>query len=468
MSEESTSDLIVETYKKLKPHNVFLVLALVAGVSLVFITGPFQANDEVTHFRRAYQISQGQIISKKQGDWVGGYLPKTVDTANVPFDEVLYHPEIRINREALSEKLREPLNPEEQTFSHFLMPAVYAPTLYIPQAVGIAIGRFAGLSALRTLYFGRLFNVLWYVAIVYAAIRITPVLNWLFMLVGLLPMNIALAASLSADASINASAILLIALVMRITLENRSPIQEWHRVVLIVLCVFLAFGKQVYFPLTWLVFLIPAKKFSSVRGKLVFCFAVVGASLLASLFWSAVTKGLFVTFIRGNAPEQIKYLASHPFIFPKIMYESISEQWQTCSFSWIGLLGFLDTWLPKWIYWSYPFVLILAALLDKGQAGRLGWYEKIWIACIILSVFILIDLSLYIIWTPPGADTVHGVQGRYILPLVIPVLFILYGHNLFELPDMSWGPLACTGYSIAVLIATCLTVYARFYGSPAG
>jgi uncharacterized membrane protein len=160
----------------------------------------------------------------------------------------------------------------------------------------------------------------------------------------------------------------------------------------------------------------------------------------------------------------MEYLRNNPFVFPKIMYESISEQWQTCTFAWIGLLGFLDTWLPKWIYWSYPFVLILAAFLDRGQAAPLSWPQKIWIACIIFAVFILIDLSLYLIWTPPGAETVHGVQGRYFLPLVIPLLFIFYGHNLFKLPDVPWGPIVCTGYSFAVLGATCLTVYARFYG----
>ncbi|MHC4555045.1 MAG: DUF2142 domain-containing protein [Planctomycetota bacterium] len=141
-------------------------------------------------------------------------------------------------------------------------------------------------------------------------------------------------------------------------------------------------------------------------------------------------------------------------------------RWNECSFAWIGVLGFLDTWLPKWIYWSYPFVLILAALLDKGRANRLGWLQKIWIVCIVIQVYLLIDLSLYLIWTPPGADTIHGVQGRYFLPLVMPVLLILYNHGL-KLPELPFTKLAATGYSIAVLMATCLSVYARYY-APVG
>lgn len=72
----------------LRPERVFVFLTLAAGLCLVFMTGPFQANDEITHFRRAHQISQGQLIASRQGQLVGGYIPEAVDAANVPFDEV--------------------------------------------------------------------------------------------------------------------------------------------------------------------------------------------------------------------------------------------------------------------------------------------------------------------------------------------------------------------------------------------
>ena len=463
MVEKSSSDFFAWTEQNFKPEVVFVILALIAGGCLIIVTGPFQANDEVTHFRRAYQISQGQMVASRRGNSVGGYIPKSIATANLPFDNVSGNSEIRINRQSLFDKLHEPFDSEQQCFSHFLMPAVYSPTLYIPQVIGITIGRFCGLSAMGMMYSGRIVNLLCWIVVVFIAIRVAPVFNWAFMLTALLPMNLALASSLSADASTNAVTLLLVALVLRLTLVDDSSFRGFQRVMIAALCVFLSLAKEVYFPLTGLIFLIPVARFDRLRNKLLFSGIVIGMALVAAMFWSAMIKGLFVTFIRGNVPEQMDFLLRNPWVFPKIAIDSIGDQWNECSFAWIGVLGFLDTWLPKWIYWSYPFVLILAALLDKGQAARLGWPQKIWIVCIIIAVYLLIDLSLYLVWTPPGADTIHGVQGRYFLPLVIPVLLILYGHGL-KLPKLPWAKLAATGYSITVLVATCLTVYARYYG----
>jgi uncharacterized membrane protein len=466
MTEKPLRDFSKWAEKKFKPEVVFVILALAAGMCLTVTTGPFQANDEVDHFRRAYQISQGQVVASRQGNSVGGYIPRDIATANLPFDSVIGNAEIRIDTQALSEKLHEPFETHPQCFSHFLMPAVYSPTLYIPQAIGISIGRLCGLSAMGMMYSGRMLNLLFWIGLCYTAIRTVPVFNWAFLLVALLPMNLALAASLSGDATTNASALLLVALILRLTLVDNGQVNPWIKGVIVGLCIFLSLAKQAYFPLTGLVILIPSSRFVRLRNKWLYCGFCIGISLAAALLWSETTKGLFVTFIRGNLPEQVDFLFGNPWAFPKIAIDSIGDQWNECSFAWIGVLGFLDTWLPKWIYWSYPFVLILAALLDKGRANRLGWLQKIWIVCIVIQVYLLIDLSLYLIWTPPGADTIHGVQGRYFLPLVMPVLLILYNHGL-KLPELPFTKLAATGYSIAVLMATCLSVYARYY-APVG
>jgi uncharacterized membrane protein len=463
MVKKFSSDFLTWTERKFKPEVVFVIIALIAGGCLIVATGPFQVNDEVDHFRRAYQVYQGQVVASRQGNSVGGYIPRDIATANLLFDSVIGNAEIRIDTQALSEKLHEPFETTPQCFSHFLMPAVYSPTLYIPQAIGISIGRLWGLSAIGMMYSGRVMNLICWIVVIFLAMRMVPVFNWTFLLVALLPMNLALAASLSADASANAMALLLVALVLRLTLVDDGRFNRWTKGVVVGLCIFLSLAKQAYFPLTGLVILIPSSRFGGLRNKMLYCGVCLGISLAAALLWSAATKGLFVTFYGGNLPEQMDFLFGNPWGFPKIVIDSIGAHWNECSFAWIGVLGFLDTWLPKWIYWSYPFVLILAALQDKGRAKRLGWLKKIWIVCIVMQVYLLIDLSLYLIWTPPGADKVHGVQGRYFLPLVIPVLLILYNHGL-KLPKLPGAKLAAIAYSITVLIATCLTVYARYYG----
>ncbi|MBL4577677.1 MAG: DUF2142 domain-containing protein, partial [Flavobacteriales bacterium] len=62
-----------------QPHHVFLVLALIYGLSFLIVTPPFQVPDERNHFLKAYQISTGQLRGVKDMDRVGGYVPAALD-----------------------------------------------------------------------------------------------------------------------------------------------------------------------------------------------------------------------------------------------------------------------------------------------------------------------------------------------------------------------------------------------------
>jgi uncharacterized membrane protein len=54
---------------------VFMVLALAAGLYMVFVTGPFQTPDEHAHFFRASQIAGGELFAVRVGKKVGGWMP---------------------------------------------------------------------------------------------------------------------------------------------------------------------------------------------------------------------------------------------------------------------------------------------------------------------------------------------------------------------------------------------------------
>ncbi len=49
----------------MKSEHVFLILGLLFGLAFVFVTPPFQVPDEYNHFFRAYEISQGKLLSQK-------------------------------------------------------------------------------------------------------------------------------------------------------------------------------------------------------------------------------------------------------------------------------------------------------------------------------------------------------------------------------------------------------------------
>ena len=78
--------------------------------------------------------------------------------------------------------------------------------------------------------------------------------------------------------------------------------------------------------------------------------------------------------------------------------------------------------------------------------------------------FLLIYLSMYLTWTVPGASAVTGVQSRYFLPLLVPMMVALLYNQRLKLRLGYWGPLAVGLYLCVVWTVTCSTVWARFYG----
>ena len=58
------------------PANAFLVIAAVVGLAFCVITPPFQVPDEVVHFYRAYQISEGHLIARPVKGGYGNLVPQ--------------------------------------------------------------------------------------------------------------------------------------------------------------------------------------------------------------------------------------------------------------------------------------------------------------------------------------------------------------------------------------------------------
>ncbi|MHC5001173.1 MAG: DUF2142 domain-containing protein [Planctomycetota bacterium] len=450
--------------KYLKPQIVFLVLALTAGLAMVFVNAPFQVPDEGAHFWRAYHVSQGDWTSSRKGDVVGGEIPKSVAAIIQKYDYLIGHPEMRVDRDAFGADLNRPFEGNTIIFKDFFTQALYAPTVYLPQAIGIALGRLCGLSALKMMYAGRISALLCWIAIIFMAIRIVPIYKWVFVLIALIPRSLSLAASLSADGPTNAMALLLTAVLMREIFGKEAGLKTMDAILILLLSLLLSMAKQVYLPLVGLVLLIPAEKFNGMQKKLFFCGLVLGAAVLATALWSMTIRDFYRPWNDANAPEQMALILARPWIFPVIAVNSFLEHWRSMFFSFIGVLGFLDVWLPKWIYRSYPFILLGMALFDAGCGKPIRWFQRGWILVLLICSFMLIELSMYLVWTKPGADLVNGVHGRYFIALAIPALLALFYNQRLKLPMRRLMPLALGLYLCAVLAASCWSVYVRYYG----
>lgn len=463
-SENSKLYSETESFWQLKPEVVFAVLAIVFGLTLAIVNAPFQAPDEGAHFMRAYHVSQGNLMTSRRGDSVGGWIPKSVANAPARYEYLIGHPELRLKFEQLTTDLTVSLDQENKAFFDFFTMALYAPIVYFPQAVGIIMARGCGLSPLQMMYIGRISTLLCWIAVLFVAIRIVPLFKWAFVLLALMPRSLFQASSLSADGPTNALSMLLTALMLRAIFTKQLNLGTWEALFILLTSVLLSMAKQVYLPLVGLVLLIPEGRFNGWRNKIIFCGIVLGAAVLASGLWSMAIRDFYRPWKEANAPEQMSLLMARPWIFPVIAVKSFLVTWKSLAFSLVGVLGFLDVWLPKWIYYTYPILLVTAAVFDSTCKKTLGWLPRGWILLICMCIFLLFELSMYLIWTRPGAPLVEGVHGRYFLPLVIPVLLAMFYNRRLNLPETRWWQGVVGVFTLLVLMTSCWVVWVRYYG----
>jgi uncharacterized membrane protein len=153
---------------------VYLALALAFGGALLALTPPFQVPDEEGHFRRAFQLSEGHVIARKEGNVTGDLLPRGVESLWDRFVRLRARPEQKTSAAEIREAGAVTLEPSERAFVGFSNTAIHPPLTYLPQATGVALARLFSPSALVAFYAGRLFNLLAAAAVTCCAIRRAP------------------------------------------------------------------------------------------------------------------------------------------------------------------------------------------------------------------------------------------------------------------------------------------------------
>ncbi|MDD5687668.1 MAG: DUF2142 domain-containing protein [Elusimicrobia bacterium] len=442
-------------------EKIFLIISAIFGLLFVFITPPFQTPDEPAHFYRAYQISELKVISQKQEEKAGGYLPKSLKIivdktiGNVPF-----HPEnkVIINEVLLSSKI--PLDSKEKEFVEFPNTIRYSPVAYFPQAFGISIGRLFNFSSLMLMYAGRFFNLFIWVLLVYFAIKIIPISKYVLFLLALMPMSIFLSASLSADTFTNGISFLLIAICFQYALGENNKVGAAGIFVLFLLSLILALTKQIYFLLAILFLLIPVKKIGN-KTKYFLVFTVLLVLCLSVIAgWYVLIKDTMVPLKTDiSISGQILFVLNNPTAFLEAAVKTLSSKKYISHF--VGQLGWLDTDMSWFFLLSYFFMLIFVSLTDIRENIKLSLNHKVIIFLVFMLNVFFICLSQYITWTPVGRGRIQGLQGRYFIS--ISLLFFMLLYNTKMRISSKWRNPAIICFSLLSLIYTIIIIVKRYY-----
>ena len=264
--------------KNFRIENSYLILAIFIYGLFIILFPLFTAHDELYHWFRAYEISEGKLLSGIHDNRPQSSMPTSVgEIYNTENQYINY----RTTANALSVE-----ESNNTTLYDMRTVAIYSPVQYIPQSLGILVAKNFTDKTLIMAYCGRLFNALLSIALIYIAIKIIPIGKRVICTIAFLPIAIEGFTSLSADAITISAALLLLAYILKLRYDPKVEVVRKKDCFIIILLSFvIALCKIVYLPLVLMCFLIPKEKFKSKKMYLVFCIITVLTSIILNLIW---------------------------------------------------------------------------------------------------------------------------------------------------------------------------------------
>ena len=321
---------------------------------------------------------------------------------------------------------------DNNKFYYFPNTSLYAFVCYLPQSIGIFIGRVLNLPIVVTGYLGRLFNFLVFVLLFYYAIKLLPFKKNLLILFAFMPMVFQEAISLAPDALTNGIAFLLISYILYIKYDKKKRIQREDLLRISAITIIMSLCKIVYLPICLILFLLPENKFKNKKEKYKFIFTIAGITVLINMVWLAISSSYLNEIKEGVNPSgQVLHILSRPISYINTIFYTIYLNFDLLLFNTIGSsLCYFDVNLSLLYPFVYLFVIIYYLIIDNDK--RIDVKDKYLPIFIIISTALLIFTSLYIQWTPLGLYFIDGAQGRYFIPLVL-LLAVIFNSDKFAL-----------------------------------
>lgn len=336
-----------------------------------------------------------------------------------------------------------------ETVGHPKNPMWYVTNIeYVPYALTMRACRALNVSFSRTLILVRMTGGVFYALVTYLGIKKLRAGKMLYAVIALLPTSVFLA-------SVLGYSYWLFSLCLYGFASLVGMIQGGVEVTPLSLAKMLGslligmLPRVVYFPLMFLCLLIPSERFNSMRMARLFKGLILGTAFVTFGVWLVpkLASGFGGGDSRGgevNPAEQVRYILSNPleyaktfvrFILPPLRMEDGGPDVEGVSL----VSGFLSLeaspglfanygYLPR-THWVYTVVLwcllIWTTITDKDREHRFGALPGFIAAILSFGVLVLIITALYFDFTPVGLAEIHGVQRRYLLPLLFPLLVFL-------------------------------------------
>lgn len=397
-------------------EKVFLVLGLIVGTLYALVLPIGRAPDEESHFFRAYELSTGHLVSDvAESGSIGSNEASNIEIVrdfkdnNVTYSDLINH---------------SGLYPDD-TKQSFITTSAYNYNIfsYLPQVIGLWVGRIIHLPLLATAYLAKLLNMIVCILVLYFSLKYIPIFKDILFFLAFLPITMQAMASFSPDGLVIATATALISFVLYSTYSLKQSFSKKHYFFIFTICLFLSMSKIAYAPLCLLLFAIPKERFKTIKQKYFSIITMGALVLLILILWLILAPSMQSV---SDSSVQISTILHNPIRYLAIIIHSLSAN---ASLYLFGLFGGYLEWFDVTLspLYLFPSIIIFIILCHNSyQKDSITKSFKYLSVLVSLLLVLITFTTMFIQWTKVGEIIIDGVQGRYFLPIIllIPAIFL--------------------------------------------
>lgn len=411
---------IIFIKKEISTSKIFICVVPITCLIFMFVMPMFRSHDELRHWLKAYEISEGTLVSKVIDGEVQSELPAAVANGvnkywrNIKYSDVL-------------KSMKNELDKNDKKLHSMKEVALYSPVQYLPQSLGISVTKLFTNKVMYMAYMARFFNMIFCLMLVYLAIKITPIGKKTILLISLFPLSIEAFSSMSPDGMTIGIILLFIAYVLKLKFGDEL-VKKKDIVILTILSIGIALCKIVYIPIVLLMLIVPKEKFKESKYKYITLIPIIIISFFINLLWLKIANSFLTLSSAGDSSNKVTQILKNPIKYLQTVLYTINYYGD----SYVNtLFGSVLAWgeYVK-LYYIVPFTFGMLFLFDsttsKSLKNKFNKFDIILIVCICIVIVGLIFTSLYVQWTDANeSNTIQGVQGRYFIPIMFLVAIIL-------------------------------------------
>lgn len=397
-------------------HKYYFIIGFIIGINFILLqpSTTFYSWDDQIHFQNSYELFGNNF------NWnIGEFSMINYDTFE------------RNNINSIEEQ-----NAQDKYLNKGKMSNYYTSTgkfitynkiAYFPSSIGYHICKLLKLPFTFCFKFGKIMNLLTFLLVMSFAIYYSKIGKKTLTIIGLLPSVLFLACQYSYDPAVISGITLAMVILINWFTDKDSKVNFKTLFIFVFSILYACFTKAVYIPLILLFLLIPSDRFKN--GKNAKFTKLMIFIIFMLIMITFILPSNFSTNMGGdsrggatNASEQLHLILKKPVGYIRVLKDTALDQFFDKIIGQKTLGGFSYIGTVSTNVYYIVLIVLLSSVMFNSEKFKLKKIHKISFIIISLGIILLIWTALYISFTPVSLNTINGVQSRYFIPIIFPIL----------------------------------------------